>query len=579
MYWILFRLQNQTLFVERKKIDRKTSVTPMKMKRKRIAYLLIYSCISLLSCLSVHAQDTEFWFAAPDVSQSNDDYPTRFVFTNPNTTSAAVVLVAGSLTENFSIPAQSSHVITFNDVNTRDHIETPRSFAGQPVDFGIHIVSDLRILVYYMIDGANAHQRDIFSLKGSVALGTEFITPFQKKTTNYFSHTPSPYFIKGTDEIDIVATVDGTVVTFTPTMDCVNTNLALNGGNALVASNEYSIGLNQGQTFALRKVTGGGYENTGTLSGTTISSTEPIAVTISEDCIGANGINFDLAGDQIVPVDRVGTCYVIVSGLSAKGERLDFAATEDDTKITVYYDNSGTTDYRESPLLAKNETWAIVSDTIGGGSYPLTVGGTTRTAKEVLFVLATHPVYCYQHTAAGKYDATNSYDFGSELGAAIIPSMFSISQKQIDFYASSISTTGNSNGNYIFLVFQDTMALFNYGFDFYVDNVTTSVTVVGGTIPFPTTGFAATNWKYAKIELDHGVGYAGKTISVRNDYTPFSLGYFNGVTGSASYGYLSGFSGVDFSFNNTWRCPDCGGCPIPLFTDGLCYFQFDHLET
>jgi len=137
--------------------------------------------------------------------------------------------------------------------------------------------------------------------------------------------------------------------------------------------------------------------------------------------------------------------------------------------------------------------------------------------------------------------------------------MYSISQQRIDFY----EVGGANEQNYIFLVFQDGC---EGEFDFFEDGVAMSPFMVHPqTIPFPI-GLPTANWKYAIVDI----GITSRMITVKNDCSPFSLGYFNGGVGTASYGYISGFGSMSLPFDTLWRCPDsegsgCGG-DLKLYT-------------
>ncbi len=86
--------------------------------------------------------------------------------------------------------------------------ETPAHKAGTVSNYGIHITSTQKILAYYMMN--HDLQRDIYSLKGAPALGKKFITPFMQHAGEYFEQRPAGIYNMGSDEIEIVATEDGT---------------------------------------------------------------------------------------------------------------------------------------------------------------------------------------------------------------------------------------------------------------------------------------------------------------------------------------------------------------------------------
>ena len=542
----------------------KLTKTNNKMKAIRITL----SLWMLLIGFAAAAQDTEFWFAAPDVTHSHTsgDAPMLFVLSNPTGTPINVTIdmyggaSSGNIahTVNVTIPANGYYQVdihsssggnlvlgssktwvenpvgTESSATTANNLPSPTNYyekSGTVQNYGIHIYSvdgTSKFLAYYMVNGGN--QRDIFALKGKPALGTYFITPFQAGTTtsDHFYHQPYPH-PKGTDQIDIVATEDGTTVSFTPTRDC--NNGANNQG--YTAGTLYNVTLNKGETFKLRKYTqdissSNAYENQGTLSGTVITSNKPIAVTIAEDCITGGG-GHDLAGDQLVPVDMVGTRYLIIRGNSSIGERVDFTSTIAGTTTIRIYD--------------------ATSSTLGGTITLNGIGNTKNIniltyapSSGAILVESDVAIYCYQHSGDG-----------SELGGAIIPYMYSISQKQIDFYV----TTGGVNN--IFLVYKTTGAG-----NFTFNGVTTSIT--GGTVIN-----SLPDWSYATVNVG---SYAGGVLSVKNPDSPFSLGYFNGNGSSASYGYLSGFGRMALPFDTLWICGDnqaisgvCGSSPIELKTD------------
>jgi hypothetical protein len=497
-----------------------------------------------------------------------------FVFTNPNAETAYVTLTlyAGnpSIGDIYPITVLPGQAVTKSFGDSDDHslwpclldpfkVENPDSGAGSVSDYGIHITSNVKILAYYMVNGFD-RQRDIYSLKGKAALGAKFITTFRggSELKHQLSYTP-----RGSDQIDIVATKPYTKITFTPTMDCISSSgTPAKYDKGTTYTTDF---LQPGQTFKIKKITGANnavsnYENEGTLSGTVITtdSDKPIAVTMSEDCITTGG-GHDLAGDQIIPVDIAGSRYVIIRGYgNDPHERVDFTATEDNTEINVYY-FVGTT----STLMTSR-------------SMPINLNeGETDTVKlasgiNEVFVQANHPVYCYQHTATG-----------TEIGGAIIPSMYSISQHQISFYA----TNGTSND--IFLIYRmekEPNHVSKDSFQIEVDNggsqyFSTASTYISsnipGEIPFPTGGtppFPATDWGYLNVRFNSAV--IGKVVTIRNNVTPFSLGYINAVNGTAGYGYLSAFSSFEFDLDTVWRCRSFPehGC---VYWDGSAYQSCD----
>ena len=125
--------------------------------------------------------------------------------------------------------------------------------------------------------------------------------------------------------IDIVATEDNTIVEIIPTQNLIGFS----------ANTTISINLNKGQTYSLRSASTLSFLRP---SGTYINSNKLIAVTISDD--SANGIsyyggnNYDLLGDQIIPVNKMGQEYVAIKG-QLLDDKIYITASEDNTIINA----------------------------------------------------------------------------------------------------------------------------------------------------------------------------------------------------------------------------------------------------
>ena len=166
------------------------------------------------------AQDTDFWFAAPHLSETMNtgvplNRPTFLSISNATDQTANVVITLYNGGSKMTIPATITPGTLFKhdfasalEVKT---IENPRGLAGTVTNFGVHIKSDVKVTAYYM--GNHVASKDIYALKGKSALGTSFYVPMQ-----YDEYYPNDYQTWGEtyDQIDIVATEDGTTVTVVP---------------------------------------------------------------------------------------------------------------------------------------------------------------------------------------------------------------------------------------------------------------------------------------------------------------------------------------------------------------------------
>lgn len=283
-----------------------------------------YVMLWLFPTLSVAQINTEFWFVAPEVVGIASGHADRPIYLRLATQgSPAEVEIAqpanpGFATINVSMAANS--VATVDLTPFIGDIEN--SPAASVQNKGLHIVSDWPITVYYEVLalGAAANNQDfplnpeIFGLKGINALGQRFVVPSQQFCYNAFNASES---------VDMVATQDNTVIQFSPSTELI--------GNYF-PGNTYTITLNKGQTFSLRPTTGN--ENF-SMRGTEITANKPIAVTGSDDSIHRNG-SMDLIGDQLLPVEKLGTEYIVMRGMAGAGQdRVYIVATEDNTAISI----------------------------------------------------------------------------------------------------------------------------------------------------------------------------------------------------------------------------------------------------
>jgi gliding motility-associated-like protein len=166
---------------------------------------------------------------------------------------------------------------------------------------------------YYEV--ASTVNPGIFNLKGDVALGRNFFIPAQ---TAFVNNTSLP----GRSGFVVVATEDNTQVTITPKNDMV--------GHPLSAG-AFTITLDRGETYSALAT---GYDPSDRLHGSEVTSTKPITVTIFDDNVWVPG-HYDLCGDQIVPIEHIGTEYIVVRGNDATNERIYVLATQNSTQVYV----------------------------------------------------------------------------------------------------------------------------------------------------------------------------------------------------------------------------------------------------
>jgi IgGFc binding protein/Concanavalin A-like lectin/glucanases superfamily len=445
----------------------------------------VFLCFFLtLSFQSVAQIDKTFWFAAPENSAGHGDNPILMRFATFATPSVVTISMPAN-------PGFTPIVINMaaNAVATQDltaflaQVETPFDAGGVPAPqtTGILVESTANITAYYEVNRGN--NPDIFALKGVNGLGNNFFLPFQTAWSTETSFTPAAHtgFI-------VVAVEDNTVITVTPTV-------ALEGGRA--AGIPYNITLNRGQSYcgSVASALAGGAP-----TGTRITSTRPIAVTMFHDSIrtGTGGC-YDLAGDQMVPTTNIGTQYTIQRGFLDGNEQIIVTATQNGTNVTIT--NSVTTNV---VLNAGQSTTVLLPDT-----EPFTS------------VVSSLPVYVAHYAG-----------FGCETGAAILPPVNCTGSRNVRFVRSTDEYAGitlmTRVGN------ED-----NFSFNGGAEN-----TFISAAVFTPVPGL--TGWVSARIELPLADLAAGAAGLISNSAGLFHLGLINGGASSGCrYGYFSSFNAVN----------------------------------
>ncbi len=342
--------------------------------KQKILLLLTFLSITLLS----KAQDTEFWFAAPDLAEDYVngcgylDSPMMLAISNTTEREGQATITLYNngtpIVITNTIAANGLWVYNISDTE-KGRVQNPRGLAGTVAKYGIHIESTVPVSAYYQI--TSICNQDVFALKGSKALGTEFYVPMV-----YDSYYHTGAYINPYDQIDIVASEDGTTVTVVPTKE-----IRIGASGNSPAGTVITRVLNKGETLKIMENAFSTAVGSPSLAGTKIMSDKPIAVTTTEDLIGRAGTGWDVIGDQIVPADQLGKTYIVNKGFLAGSDRVYIIATENGTTISV---NNGST-ITSSGTLNAGDKWV----------FDLGNGGNTNAAPQAVLITATHPVYCY----------------------------------------------------------------------------------------------------------------------------------------------------------------------------------------
>lgn len=347
--------------------------------------LRLFILMLLLSCTkNGYAQkDTVFWFAAPDVSNGIGQSP---VYLRATTyTQAATITVTQPANGSFipmtlNLAANSTGQIDLTPVLAS--IESPVANAAS--NNGLKISSTAPINATYEVLATG--NKEVFSLKGSKALGTDFYVPMQK-SWDIASTAPASY-----SGVEIVATQNTTTVLITP-------RTAITGHAANVT---YSVTLQQGQTYSMRDMNN---LATTSLAGSIVSSNKPIALTIVDGALLENTCN-DLIGDQLIPSQHLGTDYAIHKGTSSM-DKVYILATDNSSSLDVH----GVSSY--NVMLNTGETHVL------------------NLTEDVMYLKCTKPVYVY-HVSG----------FDCELSASIVPSLNCKGNTTANFTRTSTDSLG-----------------------------------------------------------------------------------------------------------------------------------------
>lgn len=436
--------------------------------------LLFAAVLTLFGVTAADAQtDTEFWFVAPEVSIDHGDRP---IFLRISTIHrASHIRISQPANPDFvTIPlfleANSTRSVDLTALLTRVENQP----ANEVLNRGLYIQATEPITAYYEV--ANGENPEIFPLKGKNALGMKFFVPSQNV---YFNQN-------GSEAIDIVATEDQTTITVVPTAAIVGHD----------AGESFTIMLNRGETYAARAIQ---TSSSASLTGTRIEANKPIAVTHSDDSIRDRDF-WDLIGDQLVPVNFLGTEYIAVSGY-ATTELVFVLAIEDGTEVTI-------------DGIATNTRSLSAGQMI---SLTMVLGA--------MYIKANKPIYVRQITG-----------HAGELGDAILP---------------PIECTGSGQVGFVRTTFQSfaLMLLTQIGNeDHFVMNGNETLISGGSFRPVP----GNNDWLYALLPMTTTQVPLGVNL-IQNTSGFFHMGILHQLGPSSVYGYFSNYN--EYGGSNITLCP------------------------
>lgn len=503
--------------------------------------------------LSQRAQaqvDTEFWFVVPELSHRGNTGGT------PGRLRIATLELEATVT--ISMPANVYNPITnptgFQDIvvtipansatavdlsNLIDDAANPNRnlLENKPLtpsginDFGLHITSTNVINVYWEIN--YDYGSDLWTLKGTNGMGTEFFTPFQTVYDNR-NLTPRTY-----SAIDIVSTQDNNQVTITLPPGIAasygsNVTPVLPGGTHVVT-------LNQGQTFSIYPFEFS-IAAADRLAGTLIQSTFDISVTVKDDALNTGSQGQPVTGDQLVPTTIIGDNYIVPD--IKNPNHIYVVATEDNTSI--YVTNSDGLPIGPTPYATLNRGQQRLVVVPNGSKY-------ARITSRLNPGDPPKPIYVYQLALSNQ-----------TRGGALVPPIGCTGNTQLAF-------TRARQGENIFYFFLITEK--GNEDKFLVDGVRDDGVIDPGAF----TEIQGSNGWVAQLttSINANVLPVGQHL-VENTGGIFHLAIINGFPGAGQgglyYGYYSDFGGLNIGANvagtNSSVVRACYGDSVQLYAFG-----------
>lgn len=363
----------------------------------------------LFTFTSVNAQlDTEHWFA-PFADASNSEFDGYlYLSTNESTPFTVEVYnnetLISSTTISKGAPANLPipKFLMVADAVSEKHVVTTK---------GLKVIGSRKFFANFRF--AVPNHAEIITSKGKAALGTEFFSVLYQDSVRRNINNGTVGFL---------ATQDGTQITVTPEDPTIIFSDGINRSS-------FTVSLNRGQSYILEAANSNGI-NIPKLTGAKIVSNHPISVTNGNYLsYGKNNANVDILMDQSVPLERLGTEFIVVKGQAGIDKGVEFpiiVATEDNTQIFLndstmpdYTLNSG--DYLEVPS----------ANYVNQGNNHYNI-----------YIKSSKKIYVYQHLA-GSDQSTYAYATG---GFNFIPALSCFLPNSID-EISSIDMIGSMSYN------------------------------------------------------------------------------------------------------------------------------------
>lgn len=387
---------------------------------KRFATLLLF----LFSLFCFSQMDSEHWFAPMASNTPANGKGSQLIYLSTNSIIPVNIKIYGGNKLLGTITIKKGDPQFFYDWDKSQIIVENNDEKMKVLNKGVHLVGDGNF--YANLRFSIPEEAEMVTSKGRSALGKTFFLGMQKGKVRYSNNIAS-----------ILATEDNTTVTlsnYEPSLVFTN--------DKTPNTAQKTILLNKGESYIYEvdNINANNASFDG-LIGAKVQSDKPISVTCGNFLAGLNqGRDYynDIFMDQTIPVEKIGTEYILMSGYGSIAdasvmEKTLIVASEDNTEVFLNDNKTGTPDF----ILPKAGSFQFVKSLNYKPSDPVN-------NVYSLYVKTSKPAYVYQILAGSPISDISS-------GAmSIIPPLSCLLPSKIDEIASiNENLTMDSNGNYV----------------------------------------------------------------------------------------------------------------------------------
>ncbi|WP_186439765.1 Ig-like domain-containing protein [Cellulophaga sp. RHA_52] len=380
---------------------------------------------------------------------------------------------------------------------------------------GLKLTASEAFYANFKVNGSS--QAASLTSKGTSALGTHFKWAGPPNRTTYAKG--------GYSVLSIMATQDGTVIDVTD----YDTDLLIqrNTDATAITDDALNFTLDAGESYILAVRANTGTANRTGFIGADIKSTAPIAVTTGGTlyAIASQG-GRDLGIDQLVPIELLGTEYVVIQGNGGSAERVIITGTANGTSVNVNGSYYGS---------------------VENGTF-LEINGSEFSANENMLIETTAAVYVH-HAIIGINGAANTD------GLNFVPPLSCFNDAELNELSIPRVIAGTSYT----------------ASSLMITTIAGSTVLVNGTATTETEKAVpnSTTWVTYKIPIDNNGNYS---VSSNN---PIAVSIFGGSGNAGFGGYFSSFGSAPYLEANQYLnyCYDELSVVSSVPPDGITWYK------